>query len=312
MRRREFITLLGGAAAAWPLATRAQPKLPTIGVLWHANNAAEEAPFFQALLDGLKGVGYVDGRNIRLEHRFPNESPERFRSMAAELVSLKVDVLVSVGTVTAPYAKNATTTIPVVFTLVANPVESKLVNSLARPGGNVTGLTHIAADLIGKRLQVLKEVIPGLSRIGLLLNPNESLADSYKDETQVAASKIGFNLQIFEARSDDELERVFDAMVRAGVQAVSIAAGGFFYQRRAMISKLALERRLPTCVTSRSPLEAGAFMSYGADYVAIVRRTAVFVDQILKGAKPADLPVEQPTKFELIINLKTAKVLGID
>jgi putative ABC transport system substrate-binding protein len=175
MRRREFITVLGGAAASatWPRGTPAQRavRVPTVGVLWHAASAEEEGPYFTALIEGFRALGYVDGRNIKFEHRFPNEMPERFTSMAAELVSLNVDVLVSVGNAAAPYAKNATATIPIVFTLVADPVESKLVASFSRPGGNVTGLSTFAADLVGRRLQALKEMIPGLSRIAQLVNP---------------------------------------------------------------------------------------------------------------------------------------------
>jgi putative tryptophan/tyrosine transport system substrate-binding protein len=176
MRRRKFITL-GGLAAAWPLAALGQPtkKMPKVGVLWHAGSADQESPYFGSLLEGFKSLGYVDGRNIKFEHRFPNEIPERFKSMGAELVSLEIDVLVVVGNNAAPYANNLTTTIPVVFTLVGDPVGLKLVASLARPGGNVTGLANFAAELIPKRLELLKDIVPGLSRVALLANMNAKI-----------------------------------------------------------------------------------------------------------------------------------------
>ena len=314
MRRREFIAVLGGAVAAWPLAARAQQrdKIPRVGVLWHAGSAEEEGPNFNALVEGFNALGYVDQNNIRLEHRFPNEVPDRFRSMAAELVASKVDVLVGVGTATAPYAKNATTTIPVVLTVAPDPVAAKLVDSFARPGGNVTALTYFAGELAGKRLQLLKDSIPGLSRVGLLVNPNALITRPYIEDSQVAAAKLGLTLHVFEARSVDELEPAFDKMAAAGMQAVAIMTDSLFYQGRAIIPKLALERRLPTCAFSRETLEPGALMSYGPDILTVLRRTAIYVDKILKGAKPGELPVDQPTKFQLFFNLKTAKALGIE
>ena len=315
MKRREFIAVMGGAAAAWPLAARAQQssnKIPIVGVLWHAGSAEEEGPNFNALMEGFNALGYVDQNNIRLEHRFPNEVPDRFRSMAAELVASKVDVLVGVGTATAPYAKNATTTIPVVLTVAPDPVAAKLVDSFARPGGNVTALTYFAGELAGKRLQLLKDSIPGLSRVGLLVNPNALITRPYIEDSQVAAAKLGLTLHVFEARSVDELEPAFDKMAAAGMQAVAIMTDSLFYQGRAIIPKLALERRLPTCTFSREALEPGALMSYGPDILTVLRRTAIYVDKILKGAKPGELPVDQPTKFQLFFNLKTAKALGIE
>ena len=314
MRRREFLGVIGGAASALPLVALAQQarKNPTVGILWHAGNAQEEGPIFSAMIEGFKALGYVDGHNIKFEHRFPNEVPERFASMAAELVALKVDVLVSVGVTAAPYVKRATSTIPFVFTIVADPVASKLVDSLARPGGNATGLTIFATELGAKRLQLLKEAIPALSRVGLLVNPNTASSRSYIEESKAAVANLGLSLQTFEARALDELEPAFDAAEKAGVQAISISPGGLFYQGRASIPKLALARGLATCVWSRETFEPGAFMSYGPDVLAVVRGTAVYVDKILKGAKPADLPVEQPTRLQLLINLKAARTLGFE
>ena len=284
MRRREFVILFGSAAAIWPLAARAQKtaRLPRIGVLWHAGSAEEEGRYFTGFIEGLRDLGYADGSNIILEHRFPNEMPDRFRKMAAELVSMNVDVLVSVGSQTAFYAKDATTTIPIVFIFVPDPVGSKFVNSFARPGGNATGLTHFA-----------------------------EVARLYKDVTDKEATKLGLSNHTFSARSRDQLEPTFDAMVKAGMQAVTINSEGLAYQQREFIANLAIARRLPLSVWSKETLEAGALMSYGADQPAMCRRAAVFVDKILKGAKPADLPVEEPTKIEFLLNKKTAKALGL-
>jgi putative tryptophan/tyrosine transport system substrate-binding protein len=310
MRRRAFIALIGGAAG-WPLAARAQRqnRVPKIGVLWHAASAEEETPFFGELIQGFRSVGYDDDR-IVLEHRFPNEEPDLFTSMAAELVSLKVDVLVAVGGA-APYAKKATTSIPIVFMYVPDPIGSNLVQSIRRPGGNVTGLSNFSRDLSAKRLEYLKELVPSLSRVGLLLNPAAKISDLYIEESNLAGPKLGLTTQAFQVRSLGELEGAFDAMVKAGVQAVVVNAESLFYQGKETIAKLALARRLPTCVWIREVAETGALLSYGTDQRAIARRVAYYVHRILKGEKPADIPVEQPTRFELVVNLKTAKALGI-
>jgi putative ABC transport system substrate-binding protein len=312
MRRRDVIALVPGAIAALPGVARAQArKIPRIGVLWHAGSADEEGAYYRGLLEGLRGLGYIDGRTIMIEHRFPNEMPDRFRRMTAELVALNVDVLVTVGTQTAPYAKHATTTIPVVFVFVPDAVGSGFVESLGRPGRNMTGLSNFGADIVLKRLQFLKEMVPGLARVALLVNPNTEVADLYKRTTEIAAGELGLRNRTFEARSLDELRRAFDAMAEAGMQAVTVNGEGLAYQQRENVAKMALTRRLPLGVWSRETFEAGALMSYGTDQVAMCRRAAVFVDKILRGARPADLPVEQPTMLELFINLKTAAALGL-
>src|ERR1700730_11435681 len=243
--RRKFIAL-AGASFAWPLVAHAQQleKIPTVGVLWHAGSAKEEASNFTALIEGFKNVGYVEGRNIRFEHRFPNELPERFRSMAAELASLNVDVLVVVGNNAAPYAKDATTTIPVVFILVGDPIGLKLVDSFARPQGNVTGLSNFTAELIPKRLQLLKEIVPGLSRVALLANMNAKISRLYMDLSHAAAAQLQFTIQTFEVRSPNELEAAFDAMARADLQALTANADGLPFTQRAVIAKFALSHRL--------------------------------------------------------------------
>jgi putative ABC transport system substrate-binding protein len=313
MRRRDFIKVVGGGVVPWALAARAQSsrRVPRIGVLWHAGSAAEEGRYYTGLVDGLRGLGYLDGISIILEHRFPNEMPERFRNMAAELVSLDVDVLVSVGSQTAFYARDATKTIPIIFIFVPDPVGSKFVMSLARPGGNATGLTHFAADLIGKRLEFLRETSPGLAHVALLVNPDTEVARLYTNVTDSIAQKLGLSNHTFSARSRDELEPAFDAMVKMGMQAVTINSEGLAYQQREFIAQLAIARRLPLSVWSRETLEAGALMSYGADQPAMCRRAAAFVDKILKGAKPADIPVEEPANIEFLLNKKTAKALGL-
>ena len=311
--RRQIVVVLGLGIVATPYKALAQRtgRIPRIGVLWHAGSAEEEGPFFRALNEGFKDLGYVDGRNIIIENRFPNEIPERFRSMAAELVSLKVDVLVGVGAVTASVVKNATTTIPVVFVFAPDPVGTKLVDSLARPGGNATGLTSLSDGLIRKRLQYLKEAIPGLSRVAFLVSPGASISQVFIEEAQGAAAKIGLKVQPVEVRTLDELEPAFDAMAKARIQAVVTSGGGVFFQGRVQIAKLALARRLATCFHNAEFAEAGALISYGPDQRAIIRRAATYVDKILKGANPGELSVEQPMTFEFVINMKTAKALGI-
>jgi putative tryptophan/tyrosine transport system substrate-binding protein len=313
MRRRDFIKVIAGSTAAWPLTARAQSRrrIPKVGVLWHAASAEDEEPLFTALVEGFRALGYIDGQTIILEHRFPNEVPQRFKSMAAELVSLNVDVLVSSGNNAAPYAKNATTSIPVVAMFISDPVGTKLVESLARPGGNVTGLSFFSAELIGKRLQFLKEAVPGLSRVAQLVNPLAQISRLYVDLTQTAANQLGLTVERFEARSREELEPAFAAMAKAGMQALITNADGLAFAQRELIGQLAVKTRLPAAVFMREVLMPGTLLSYGPDSLVICRRAAVYVDRILKGEKPGELPVEQPTKFELVINLKTAEALGI-
>jgi putative ABC transport system substrate-binding protein len=313
MRRREFITVLGGTVAVWPVAVHAQERrrIPRVGVLWHAANAEQEGAVFTGLVDGFRALGYIDGKTIVLEHRFPNETPERFTSMAAELVSLNVDVIVSSGNNAAAYAKKATTTIPWVAMFISDPVGSKLVESLARPRGNITGISSFASELAGKRLQLLKDMIPDLRRVAQLVNPLAQISRLYIDLTQTAAVQLGLTVERFEARSRDELDPAFEAMAKADMQAVITNSDGLSYAQRELIGQLALKRRLPAAVYMRETLVPGTLLSYGVDSQAICRRAAVYVDKILKGTKPGELPIEQPTKFELLVNLRTAKALGV-
>ena len=312
MRRREFIALVGGAVV-WPLGVRAQgKKIPRVGVLWHAGSAEEEAVYLGAFIEGLGSLGYVDGKTIALEQRFPNEMPERFKSMAAELVALNPDVLVAVTRPAAAAAQVATTTIPTVFLVVPDPVGTKMIQSLARPGGNITGLTQIAVELTAKRLGLFKEEFPHASRVALLLNANDQLGmQRYSEEFRVAAVTLGMRFEPVEVRSLSEFERAFDKIAEARLEGVFLPADGLFYQGRTQLAQLAMTRRLPLIVHSRELLEAGALMSYGPDQRAIFRRAGAYVDRILKGEKPADIPVELPTRFELLVNSKTARALGI-
>ena len=314
MRRREFIKATLVVAAFSPRGVLAQQsqKIPRIGVLWHAGSAQAEGTNFPALVKGFSDLGYIEGRNIVLEHRFPNEVPAQFERMAAELVASGVDVLVAVGANAAPYAKAATTVIPVVFALVPDPLGSNLVKSLARPEANVTGFSNSASDLVGKRLELLRELVPELSRVALLVNSNSKLATRYSDGFQAAASNLGLSGSTFTWLKPEDLESVFAAMKAADVQALMINPDGWAFTYRAAVAKLAMANRLVLSSWSRQTFDAGAFMSYGVDHDAICRRVAVYVDKLLKGAKPGDLPVELPTKFEFLISLRTAKALGRD
>jgi putative ABC transport system substrate-binding protein len=312
--RREFLAGAVGAGVLAPLIAAAQSraKTPRVGVLWHAGSAEEEAIYLGAFEEGLKGLGYIDGRTVRLEHRFPNEQPDRFLSQAAELAALDVDILVAVTRPAALAAQRATRTIPIVFIVVPDPVGSKLVDSLARPGGNITGLTHIAVELSAKRLEFLKEIIPRLSRAALVVNANDVQGmRRYIEETQVAADRLQVTVELVEVRSLGDFEPAFDKILASRVQGVVVPADGLFYQGRALMAQSALTRRLPLMVYSRETLDAGGLGSYGADQRVIFRRAAAYIDKIVKGAKPAQLPVEQPTRFEFILNLRTAKILGL-
>jgi putative ABC transport system substrate-binding protein len=313
MRRRDFIALAGGAAANWTFAARAQPspKLPRVGVLWHAGSAEQEGTNYKALMKGFTDIGYIDGKTIVLDHRFPNEEPEKFRSMAADLVASNVDVLVAIGANAPPYAKDATKTIPIVFALVPDPFGAKLVTNLARPEANVTGLSNSASDIFGKRLELFKEIIPGMSSVALLVNSNSPLAAGYMNSIQTVAAALGLSGKAFTWRAPEELPAVFADMKAAGTQAVMFNPDGWAFTYRDTLSKLAIANRLPLSAYSRQTLTAGALMSYGVDHDAICSRVAVYVDKLLKGTKPSQLPVEQPRKFEFLINLKTAKALNL-
>jgi putative tryptophan/tyrosine transport system substrate-binding protein len=313
MKRRAFMTLLGGMVAAWPLVARGQPpRLRTIGVLWHAANAEEEAVYLGALRQGLADFGYVEGQNIILENRFPAEKWERFLSLATELVQLKPDLMVAVSRPAAIAAQRATSAIPIVFSVVPDPVGDKLVESLARPGKNITGLSNMALDLSAKRIELLKDMVPGLSRVALLVNAGDPEgARRYVRESQAAATPLGIKVEPVEIRGLGEMPSAFSRIDQLNVNGLVGTADSLFTVERKNIIQLAIERHLPMMMHSRETAQSGALMSYAPSYVLMLRRTAIYVDKILKGVKPADLPVEQPTKFEFIINLQTAKMLGL-
>jgi putative ABC transport system substrate-binding protein len=315
MKRRELITLLGGAAVTWPLAARAQQsgKSWRVGVLWHEASAEEAAIYLGAVRQGLRDFGYVEGQNITLENRFAGEIPERFTNLAAELAALNVNVLVAINRIAALAAQHATTTIPIVFVAVPDPVGSKLVASLARPGGNITGLSNFAHDLTAKRVELLKAMVSNVKRVALLVNPNDrDSARNYVAESQAAADKLDLILQPVEIRTSSDLLPAFSKMSDDQIDGVVEAQDGLFFSRRKDIADLALAGKLPLVVYSRETVQAGALASYGPNNYGIFRRAGFYIDKILKGEKPADLPVEQPTKFEFIINLKTAKALGLE
>ena len=316
MKRREFIALLGGAAVAWPLQGRAQQsrKLPRIGVLWHAGNEVEEAKYLAALRQGFNDLGYVEGKTYVLENRFAAEKYERFNSLAAELVAAKVDVLVAITPEAALAAQHATATIPVVFAVVGDPVGAKLVDSLARPGRNITGLSNVSIDLTGKRLELFKDAIPTLLHVILLVNPNAYRIQAGIDQVErhrSAAAALGLMVQEIATPDPNSIESEF-SVIADRTSGLVIVPDSMLFNERKHIAELALAHRLPSMAFNAEMVEAGLLMSYGASFLVQFRQVAVYVDKILKGAKPADLPVEQPVQFELIINSKTAKALHLD
>jgi putative ABC transport system substrate-binding protein len=308
MRRREFLMALGGAAAAWPLAAHAQ-RIPRVGYVF-SFIPSEGEHLWDACRQGLRDLGYVEDRNIVLEPRWAEGKHERLPGLVAELVRLNVDVIVAAATPASRAAKAATATIPIVIVAVGEPVRAGLVASLPRPGGNVTGLGLLTPDMSGKRLELLLEIARKLSRVAILMNPDNPVSAIFLEETQAAAQKLGIELQRVDARSLEEIEPAFDAMARA--DALIVFDDPVLWSRRPRIVALAEARRLPAMYGFTDFVKDGGLMSYGPNRPDQYRRTAIFVDKILKGAKPADLPVEQPTKFDFAINLKAAKALGLD
>jgi putative tryptophan/tyrosine transport system substrate-binding protein len=310
MRRREFITLLGGGAAAWPLTTRAQQasKLPTIGFL--GASPSSESQRVAAFVQRLRELGWTDGRNLAIEYRWAEGRNERYTEAAAELVRLKVDVIVTVATPATLAAKQATLVIPIVFGAAADPVRTGLVESLARPGGNVTGLSNQIADTGGKKLEFLREVVPSLRRLAILANVGNPAVVLDMGEAEVAARKLGLEVTTSEIRRAEDIARAFDAL-KGRADALYVCTDPLVHTHRIRINTLALTARLPTMHGLREYVEMGGLMSYGPNVPDLFRRAADYVDKILRGAKPSDIPVEQPTKFDLVINLTTAKALGL-
>jgi len=311
VKRREFITLLSGAAATWPLAARAEQtsKLPTIGFLG-ANTPAAQRQWTDAFVQRLHELDWVEGRNIAIEYRWAEGRFERPAEIAAEFVRLKVDVIVTSGTPTVVAAKQATSIIPIVSAVMGDPIGSGLVASLARPGGNVTGLSEQGTDLAGKRLELLREIVPGLRQVAVMANVANPFALLEMGEVQAAARTLGLEIATSEIRRAEDIAAAFEA-IEGRAQALYVAGEALVFTNRIRIVTLALGARLPTIYNLREHVEAGGLMSYGPNFPDTFRHAADLVDKILRGAKPADIPVEQPTKFDLVINLTTAKAIGL-
>ena len=312
MKRREFITLLGGAGAAWPLVARAQQsaKVYRVGYLG-SGLPAFWATRVEALRTGLRGLGYVEDKNIVIEFRWA-ERVDRLPDLAADLVRMNVDVIFAPSSTEVEPARQATKTIPIVFATHADPVGIGHVASLPRPGGNITGLAMLLTDLAAKELEILEEAVPQATRIGVLWNPTTPSHPPAVQAVKDAAEKLGVTLQMVPARTAEDFDGAFASMVSERVSAFLVLASPLILSYRARLADLALKYRLPSIFGQREPVEAGGLMSYAADLNDLTRRAAVYIDKILKGAKPADLPVEQASKYELVINLKTAKALGLE
>jgi putative ABC transport system substrate-binding protein len=310
--RRAFISIVTGGLLAAPLAAGAQPagKGHRIGFLGNSS-ATLEAHLVAPFRDGLRELGYVEGQNIVIDYRWAEGKYERLPALIAELLAPRAEVIVTAGTPASLAVKKATTSVPLVMVAVGDPVDTGLVASLARPGGNITGLTSTAEELEGKRLELLREVIPKLSHVAVLWNPENPTLLAALKEMRAAAQVLGMKLQVLEVRTSGELEETFTAIVRARPGALNVMGDRLFTHNRQRIVDFATKQRLPGIYTHRELVEAGGLMFFGPSYPGMHRRAAYFVDKILKGAKPADLPVERPTKFELVINVKAAKALGL-
>jgi len=311
MKRRDFIVLVAGATA-WNHAARGQqpasvrrigllsPFSPTDALLWN-----------KALLRGLRDVGWVDGKNLSIEYRYAAGKKERLPALVSDLVRQKVDIIVTTVTVDTLTAKNATAEIPIVMVAVGDPVAVGIVKSLARPGGNITGLSQMTPDLTGKRLELLKEIVPNVSAVAVLFNPDDQLSILDWKEARRSAQTLGIEFHSLEVRSTDDLDKVLNEAAKSRVDALVIMPAPVLFENLKRIADFALQNHLPTTFHLREFADVGGLVSYGVDRSDLFRRAAAYVDKILKGASPADLPIEQPTKFELVINLRTARALGL-
>jgi len=312
MRRREFITLIGGASAVWPFAARAQQQiLPLVGFLssWTADTNER---FKQAFRDGLKDEGFVEGQNVSIEYRqMETVEYDQLPKIAADLVARRVAVLFATAIPAALAAKAAATTIPIVFAIGSDPVDMGLVESLNRPGGNATGVTFLSIELTAKRLELLRQLAPKVSSVALLVNPNNPTSPMQIKDMRVAATALGLPFKIVHVDSPGNLENVFATMVRQSTDGLIVGADSMFLSYRTQIADLAKRHSLPTIYFAGEFARAGGLVSYNSNFVDSIRKAAIYVGRILKGEKPADLPVLQPSKFELVINLKTAKALGL-
>jgi putative tryptophan/tyrosine transport system substrate-binding protein len=312
MKRREFITLLAGAAAVWPLAARAQqPAMPVIGFL---SNASPDgiSDRLHAFRQGLKDSGYVEGENVAIEYRWAENQIDRIPALAADLTRRRVAVIAAIGTVTALAAKAATTTIPIVFAVPEDPVRLGLVPSLARPGGNLTGINFFLGELTAKRLELLRELVPGAARVGVLVNPaNATTTETTLRDVVPAAHAMGLQIQILNASTSREINAAFDTFVRERPDALFVGGDTLFASRRIQLVNLASRHAIPATFHTREIAEVGGLMSYGSNVKDAWRQVGVYTGRILKGAMPADLPVVQSSKFELVINAEAARLLGL-
>jgi putative ABC transport system substrate-binding protein len=309
MKRREFITLLCGAAVAWPLTARAQQpggKIVTIGIL-----AIEPWPPIDTFRQALNNLGYIEGKNLRFEPRYAQGHNERLPELANDLVGLNVDVILTWGTDAVLAAKQATTRIPIVMGTAGDPLGSGIVTDLARPGANVTGLSSRAAELEAKRLQLLKEAIPGVSQVAVLSNPTNSYMPLALESARQGAQRLRVSLMVYPVRDSTTLDAAVQTLTKDRPDALMVPADTFLVSQRSRIAQFAIENKLPSVYSFREYIEAGGLIAYTPDYHDLFRRAANYVDRILKGTKPGELPIEQPTKFLLLINLKTARILGL-
>jgi putative ABC transport system substrate-binding protein len=311
MKRREFIGLLGSVAAAWPLAARAQqPAMPVVGML-RSTAAADSERLVAAFRQGLSDSGYTEGKNFVIDFRWAEGNRDRLRGLAADLVSRRVAVIVANNYAT-PAVMSVTKSIPIVFVSGDDPVTAGFVRHLNRPGGNVTGVSFFTGSVAPKRLEVLHDLLPRAESVALLHDPNYPGAEAELRELEGAARAIGQKLVVSKVENEREIDAAFSAATQAGISALLVGAGAFLSSRRRQLVRLAALHKIPTVYTLRHDVEAGGLMSYGASNTDAYRRAGVYVSRILKGEKPGDLPVELPTKFELVINLKTAKALGLN
>jgi len=309
--RREFITLLGGAMAAWPLAARAQqPGMPVVGLLHPASPDAVIANRLRGLRQGLKEAGFVEGENVTIEQRWAENQMDRLPELAAALVRRQVSVIAAFGAA-AFAARAATTTIPIVFGIPDDPVRQGLVSNLARPGGNLTGINFFVAELTAKRLGLLRELLPAANRVAVLVNPTSPEAETTLRDVEPAARALGLQIRVLNASTSREINEAFATFVREQPDALFVATNPFFQTRRVQLAALAARHAVPAAYSVRDYAEAGGLMSYGTDVTDAWRQVGLYTGRILKGAKPADLPVVQSTKFELVINAETARMLGL-
>jgi putative ABC transport system substrate-binding protein len=311
MRRRAFITLLGGAAAMWPLAARAQqPAMPVVGYL-DAASASERAYIVAAFRQGLADAGYVEGQNVAIEYRWAEGDYRRLSEMAADLVRRQVSLIVTPGAAAGAQAAKNATTIPIVFAVGQDPVKLGLVESLARPGGNATGVNFFTNELVAKRMGLLRELLPTAARVAVLVNPSDVISDLIVRDAQAAASVAGLGIVVLTASTPREIDAAFASLVQDRADTLFVGPGAFFNARRVQLVGLAAHHRIPSTYSVRAYAEAGGLMTYGTNQADMFRQVGSYAGRVLKGAKPADLPVVQSIKFELVINLNTARALGL-